>query len=410
MSSLTALEGIRVLDLSRILAGPLAAQHLGDLGADVIKVERPGVGDDARTYGPPFLPDRSGTPTSDAGFYLSCNRNKRSITVDHSRPEGAALLRDLAAKSDIVIENFRTGVLAKYGLDYASLKEINPALIYCSLTGFGQDGPYANRPGYDGVFQAMSGMMSVSGIPDGEPGAGPMKIGVSMVDVLAGLYAANAILAALHHRDAHDGAGQHIDLALLDCGVAALSHYAQNYLISGVAAPRRGKGGFGGIPSQTFQCSDKEIFVVAPSATTWAALAKALGRPELIDDPRFATTQARIENRDACLDILRDLFVTAPADHWVTLLEDADVPVSHVNDMDGVFSDPQVTHRGARVPVEHPAAGRIDMLRNPIRLSETPIERYAAPPTLGSGTAEILAEILGKSQQEIEDLVDSGVV
>jgi crotonobetainyl-CoA:carnitine CoA-transferase CaiB-like acyl-CoA transferase len=270
----TALAGVRVLDLSRILAAPLASQLLGDLGADVIKVERPGAGDEARAYGPPFLHDRDGTPTSDAGFYLSCNRNKRSITIDHSHPEGAALLRELASKSDVLIENFRTGVLAKYALDYESLKELNPSLIYCSLTGFGQDGPYANRPGYDGVFQAMSGMMSVSGIPDGEPGA------------------------ALYHRDMHGGSGQHIDLALLDCAVAALSHYAQNYLVSGVAPPRRGSGGFGGIPSQTFQCSDKEIFVVAPSAKPWAALVKALGRPELADDPRFATTPARIENRD----------------------------------------------------------------------------------------------------------------
>jgi crotonobetainyl-CoA:carnitine CoA-transferase CaiB-like acyl-CoA transferase len=406
----TALAGVRVLDLSRILAAPLASQLLGDLGADVIKVERPGAGDEARAYGPPFLHDRDGTPTSDAGFYLSCNRNKRSITIDHSHPEGAALLRELASKSDVLIENFRTGVLAKYALDYESLKELNPSLIYCSLTGFGQDGPYANRPGYDGVFQAMSGMMSVSGIPDGEPGAGPMKIGVSMVDVLAGLYAGNAILAALYHRDMHGGSGQHIDLALLDCAVAALSHYAQNYLVSGVAPPRRGSGGFGGIPSQTFQCSDKEIFVVAPSAKPWAALVKALGRPELADDPRFATTPARIENRDTVLAILGDIFATAPADHWVKVLEEDDVPVSHVNDMHGAFADPQIMHRGARVSIDHPIAGSIDVLRNPIRLSETPIDRYVAPPQVGADTNEILTELLGKSQQEIEDLAGQGIV
>ncbi len=405
-----ALDDIRVLDVSRILAAPLASQLLGDLGADVIKIERPGAGDDARGYGPPFLHDRDGAPTPDAGFYLSCNRNKRSITIDHSHPEGAALVRELAAGSDVFIENFRTGVLAKYGLDYQSLKELNPALIYCSLTGFGQDGPYADRPGYDGVFQAMSGMMSVSGIPDGEPGAGPMKIGVSMVDVLAGLYAGNAILAALHHRDRNPGVGQHIDLALLDCAIAALSHYAQNYLISGTAAPRRGSGGFGGIPSQAFQCSDREIFVVAPAAKPWAALAKALGRPDLIEDPRFATTSARIENRDAVLATLRDIFVTAPADHWVTLLEQADVPVSPVNDMDGVFANPQVVHRGARVSIEHPASGRIDVLRNPIRMSETPIQRYGAPPSLGGQTAQILADVLGRSPQQIQRLAERGVI
>ena len=405
-----ALAGIRVLDLSRILAAPFAAQLLGDLGADVIKVERPGAGDDARTYGPPFLADQHGTPTREAGFYLSCNRNKRSITIDHSQLEGADLLRELAAKSDVFIENFRSGVLAKYGLDYASLKELNPRLIYCSVTGFGQDGPYANRPGYDGVFQAMSGMMSVSGVPDGEPGAGPMKVGVSMVDILAGLYAGNAILAALHYRDTHSGAGQYIDLGLLDCGVAALSHYVQNYLISGVPAARRGNGGFGGIPSQTFQCSDREIFVVAPSAGSWTALAKALGRPELADDPSFSTTPARIENRDQVLAILRDIFITAPAEHWVSLLEEADVPVSRVNDMAGVFADPQVIHRGMRVPVEHPEAGAMALLRNPIRFSDSPIERYAVPPLLGEGTRDILQDVLGKSAEDVDGLIERGVV
>ena len=404
------LAGVVVLDLSRILAAPFAAQMLGDLGADVIKVERPGVGDDARTYGPPFLPDEHGVPTDEAGFYLSCNRNKRSITIDHSRPEGAELLREMAARSDVVVENFRTGVLAKYGLDYQSLKKVNPRLIYCSLTGFGQDGPYANRPGYDGVFQAMSGMMSVSGVPEGEPGAGPMKVGVSMVDVLAGLYAANAITSALYRRDVHSGTGQYIDLALLDCGVAALSHYVQNYLISGVPAARRGNGGFGGIPSQTFQCEDREIFVVAPSSKTWTALVKVLGRPELADHPSFSTTSARIENRNEVLAILRDVFRTETADHWVRALGDADVPVSHVNDMDGVFAEAQVVHRGMRVPAENPGGIGYDVLRNPIRLSDNPIERYAAPPLLGEHTREILSEMLGLQASQIADLVEHGVV
>ncbi|GAC1395514.1 MAG: CaiB/BaiF CoA-transferase family protein [Mycobacterium sp.] len=398
-----------MLDLSRILAGPFAAQMLGDLGADVIKVERPGMGDDARTYGPPFLSEEGGV-AGEAGFFLSCNRNKRSITVDHSQPEGAKLLRDLATRSDVLIENFRTGVLAKYGLDYESLKQLNPRLIYCSLTGFGQDGPYANRPGYDGVFQAMSGMMSVSGLPDGEPGAGPMKVGVSMVDILAGLYAANAISSALYHRGMHSGTGQYIDLALLDCGVAALSHYVQNYLISGVPAARRGNGGFGGIPSQTFQCADREIFVVAPSGKTWTALVEVLGRPELADDPSFATTPARIENRDEVLAILRDIFCTQSADHWVRALEEADVPVSHVNDMDGVFADPQVQHRGMRVTAENAAGAGYSMLRNPIRFSDTPIERYEAPPSLGAHTREVLAEVLGLEAPDIESLVGRGVV
>ena len=264
------LSGVRVLDLSRILAAPLTAQLLGDLGADVIKVERPGGGDDSRSYGPPFLHDGDGNPTTEAGFYLSANRNKRSITIDHSVPEGADLIRALARRSDVLIENFRAGVLEKYGLDYETLHQLNPGLVYCSITGYGQDGPYADRPGYDGVFQAMSGMMSVSGIPDGEPGAGPMKVGISMIDILTGLYAGNAILAALRHREVAGGSGQHIDLSLLDCGVASLSHYAQNYLVSGVAAPRRGNGGFGGIPSQTFVCADgAEIFLVASTPGQW---------------------------------------------------------------------------------------------------------------------------------------------
>ena len=299
------LSGVRVLDLSRILAAPLASQMLGDLGADVIKVERPGSGDDSRGYGPPFLRDAEGNVSDEAGFYLSCNRNKRSVTIDHSTPEGADLVRALAQRSDVLIENFRCGVLDKYGLGFEALHQLNPNLVYCSITGFGQDGPYADRPGYDGVFQAMSGMMSVSGLPDGEPGAGPMKVGISMIDILTGLYAGNAILAALRHREVGGGAGQHIDLSLLDCGVASLSHYAQNYLVSGEAAPRRGNGGFGGIPSQTFACADgEEIFLVASTPKQWAALAKVIGRPELAYDERFATVSARIANRDLVLRTL----------------------------------------------------------------------------------------------------------
>ena len=404
-----ALTGIRVLDLSRILAGPFTTQLLGDLGADVVKVERPKVGDDARTYGPPYLHDADGNVTAEAGFYLSCNRNKRSITVDHSKPEGAQLLRDLAARSDVFVENFRVGVLSKYGLDYESLREVNPRLVYCSITGFGQTGPYSDRPGYDGVFQAMSGMMSVSGHPDGEPGAGPMKVGVSMVDILTGLYASNAILAALHHRDS-TGVGQYIDMALLDCGVASLSHYVQNYLVSGTPAPRRGNGGFGGIPSQTFLCSDDEIFVVASTPKQWAGLTGVLGRPELAADPRFATVSARIANRDLVLEVLNEIFRTRPAKSWVAELEAADVPVSPVNDMNGVFADPQIMHREMRQTIEHPLSGPLDVLRNPIRLSETPIEHYGVPPTRGQHTREVLAEVLGKSDSEIDELRESDVL
>jgi crotonobetainyl-CoA:carnitine CoA-transferase CaiB-like acyl-CoA transferase len=396
------LEGLRVLDLSRILAAPFATQLLGDLGADVIKVERPRTGDDARQYGPPFLE----TADTESGFYLSTNRNKRSITIDHSSQAGADLIRELAAVSDVLVENYRAGVLDKYGLGYQAVQQVNPRLVYCSVTGFGQDGPYADRAGYDGVFQAMSGMMSVSGLPDGQPGAGPMKVGVSMVDILAGLYASSAILAALRDRDMISGRGQFIDLALLDCGVAALSHYAQNYLISGVPAPRRGNGGFGGIPSQAFRCADADIFVVASTAGQWAALAVALDRPELADDPRFATVSARIANRDLVLQTLDSIFAQRSAAHWIAALEAADVPVSPVNSMEAVFDNPQVRHRGLRVSVDHPAAGSVDLIANPI----SPMATYTAPPMLGEHTDEILTSVLGKTPDEVALLRESGAI
>lgn len=402
------LAGVRIVDLSRILAAPLASQLLADMGADVIKVERPGVGDDARQYGPPFF-GRPGDLQS--GFYLSANRNKRSITVDHSHPEGAELIAELAERSDVLLENYRAGVLSKYGLDYTSLSIRNPRLVYCSVTGFGQDGPYASRPGYDGVFQAMSGMMSVSGVPDGEPGAGPMKVGVSMVDVLTGLYAASAILAALHHRDTVSGTGQHIDLALLDCGLASLSHYVQNYLVSGAAAPRRGNGGFGGIPSQAFLCADgEEIFVVASTPGQWRALSAALGRPKLAIDPRFATVSARIANRDLVLATLITIFAERDAAHWVQRLEDADVPVSLVNTMEGVFANPQIEFRHMRRTVPTSGGAPLDLLANPIRFSDTPLETYQAPPTLGEHTHAVLTTVLGKTVSDIDNLQAKGAI
>ena len=406
------LDGVRVLDLSRILAAPFAAQLLGDLGADVIKVERPGTGDDARQYGPPFLDNPGGDEPggAESGFYLSTNRNKRSITIDHSSPAGAGLIGELAAVSDVLVENYRRGVLDKYGLGYEALSAVNPRLVYCSVTGFGQDGPYADRAGYDGVFQAMSGLMSVSGVPDGQPGAGPMKVGVSMVDILTGLYASSAILAALRHRDVVSGRGELIDLALLDCGVAALSHYAENYLVSGVAAPRRGNGGFGGIPSQAFRCTDGEIFLVASTPKQWSALATAVERPELADDPQFATVSARIANRDLVLQTLESIFAERSVAHWVTTLEAVDVPVSPVNAMDAVFANPQVRHRGLRTTVRHQTAGPVDLIANPIRYPAGAATTYTAPPLLGQHTDEILTDVLGKTPDEIARLRASGAI
>lgn len=409
MSSGGALKGLKVVDLSRILAAPFAAQMLGDLGADVIKVERPGVGDDSRSYGPPFLPDADGRPTNDAAFYLSCNRNKRSIAVDHATLAGREVIKTLATQSDVLIENFRPGVLAKYGLDFASLSVLNPRLIYCSVTGFGQDGPYSTRPGYDGVFQAMSGLMSVSGLPDGVPGGGPMKVGVSMIDILAGLYAGNAILAALHQRDQITGNGTHIDMALLDCGVAALSHYVQNYLVSGNIPDRRGNGGFGGIPSQSFACADGDIFIVASTVKQFRSLSIVIGNPELADDPRFSSVQARITNRDALLVILDAILRTRPVADWLVALEAADVPVSPVNDVAAVFDNAQVKHRGMLQSVAHPFAGQIDLLRSPIRMGNGDNDLPSPPPGVGEHSDEILSE-LGYTSDGIATMRAEGAI
>jgi crotonobetainyl-CoA:carnitine CoA-transferase CaiB-like acyl-CoA transferase len=393
-----ALAGVKVLDLSRVLAAPLAAQMLADLGAEVVKVERPGVGDEAREYGPPFLMDRHGEPTHDAAFYFSCNRNKKSITLDLATSDGQAVVRKLAAQSDVVLENFKAGSLKKYGLDYESLKAVNPRLIYCSVTGFGQTGPLSPKPGYDGVFQAMSGMMSVSGHPNE-----PMKVGISMVDILTSLYTANAIQAALYHRDVHGGPGQQIDMSLLDCGLASLSHFAMNYLISGEVPERRGNGGFGGVPSQAFQCSDKQLFLVAGNNGQFTRLCHAIGRGDLLRDARFGDTAGRIANRPALIKILNKVFPTATAAEWLVILDEAGVASGPVNDIADALQEPQIRHREMVREVDHAIGVPLKILANPIRLSETPIDGYAAPPTVGQHTDEILAS-LGFAAADREDL------
>lgn len=404
-----ALAGLRVLDLSRILAGPLVGQILGDLGAEVFKIERPGKGDDAREMGPPFLTRKDGSRTDTAGFFLSCNRNKKSLSIDLSNPAGQDLVRKLAESCDVVIENFKVGTLARYGLDYESLRAVNPAIIYCSITGFGQTGPEALKPGYDGIFQAMSGMMSVSGHPEGAPGGGAMKVGISIVDILTAYNATIAILAALRHRDA-GGPGQYLDISLLDCGIAALSHFAQNYLITGEVPERRGNGGYGGIPSQAFACADRQIFVVVGNNAQYARFCEAIGRQDLFTDQRFCTGPRRIENRKILVPILDEVFRQKEASHWLAALDAAGVPVSYVNDVREMFEEPQVKAREMCRSIAHPEAGQLPIIANPIRFSETPIETYGAPPELGQHSFEILAGDLGLSPERIEELRENGIV
>ncbi len=341
-----ALSHIRVLDLSRVLAGPWAGQILADLGADVIKVERPGCGDDTRSWGPPFLRDAAGQNTTEAAYYLSANRNKQSVTIDFTHPEGQKLVRDLAAKSDIVIENFKVGGLAAYGLDYPSLKAINPRLIYCSITGFGQSGPYAKRPGYDFMIQALGGLMSLTGLPEGEEGAGPVKVGVALTDILTGLYSTTAILAALAHRD-QSGVGQCIDMALLDVQVACLANQAMNYLTTGVSPGRLGNAHPNIVPYQSFPTADGDLILTIGNDRQFRKFADVAGQSQWADDPRFLTNNQRVAHRAELIPLIRQVTVFRNTAQWVSDLEAAGVPCGPVNDLAQVFADPQVVARGA---------------------------------------------------------------
>src|SRR5258706_6332268 len=363
-----ALSHIRVLDLSRVLAAPLSSQNLADLGAEVIKVERPGVGDDTRGWGPPYLKDRDGRDTTDALYYLAASGGKKSLTIDIAKPAGQAIVRRLAALSDIVLENYKTGALKRYGLDYDALRAVNPKLIYCSVTGFGHTGPYAARPGYDPVMQAMGGLMSITGTPDG----GPLRAGVAVTDLMTAAYATIAMLAALAHRDV-SGVGQHIDLALLDVQVFNLANVGLNYLHTGKLPQRHGNAHVNVVPSQAFRCQGGLMMVACGNDGQFARFVEVLGRPELATDPRFADNAGRFANKDALIEMLEAITMTRPPAHWVALLEPAGVPSGPVNDIAQVFEDPQVRHRGASVEVEHPTAGKIPLMANPVRLSETPI-------------------------------------
>jgi len=404
-----ALSHIRVLDLSRILAGPWAGQILADLGADVIKVERPGEGDDTRHWGPPFLKDTHGHDTDVAAYFLCANRNKRSITVDMTKPDGRQLLRDLAGKCDVVLENFKQGGLARHGLDYASLKAVNPRLVYCSITGFGQDGPYAARAGYDFLIQGLGGLMSLTGRPDNEPGSGPMKVGVALTDILTGLYAANAVQAALAARD-RTGEGQHIDLALLDVQIACLANQAMNYLTTGVSPGRLGNAHPNIVPYQDFPTDDGYMILAIGNDAQFARFCEAAGDAPLATDARFATNKARVRHRAVLIPLLNKLTIRRTTADWIARLEALGVPCGPINTLADVFADPQVRSRGLRVDLPHPLAGTVPQVASPMRLSATPVEYRLPPPLLGEHTDEILASLLGLPAERIARLRHDEVI
>jgi crotonobetainyl-CoA:carnitine CoA-transferase CaiB-like acyl-CoA transferase len=404
-----ALSHIRVLDLSRVLAGPWAGQLLGDLGADVIKIERPFAGDDTRSWGPPFLKDAAGQDTRDAAYFLCANRNKQSVTIDFTQAQGQALITALARDSDIVIENFKRGGLAAYGLDYASLAAVNPRLIYCSITGFGQTGPYADRAGYDFLIQGMGGLMSITGRQDGEPGSGPQKVGVAVTDILTGLYASNAILAALAHREV-SGVGQYIDLALLDVQIASLANQTMNYLATGTAPVRMGNAHPNIVPYQDFPTADGAMILTVGNDVQFTKLALVAGHAEWAVSPLFATNTARVANRAAFVEAFTAVSVTRTTRDWIAALEAAGVPCGPINTLTEVFADPQVVARGMEIRMDHATGTSVPLVANPIRMSATPPEYRRAPPVLGQHTRAVLAERLGLDEAAIGALAEQGVI
>jgi crotonobetainyl-CoA:carnitine CoA-transferase CaiB-like acyl-CoA transferase len=404
-----ALSHLRVLDLSRILAGPWASQVLADLGAEVIKVERPGAGDDTRGWGPPYLKDVDGNATPESAYYLCANRNKKSVTIDIAQEQGQELVRHLAAKSDIVIENFKVGGLVQYGLDYPSLEKINPQIIYCSITGFGQDGPYASRAGYDFLIQGLGGLMSITGRKDGDEGAGPAKVGVALTDILTGLYAVNAILAALAYRNI-SGRGQYIDMSLLDVQVACLANQAMNYLTTGNAPVRLGNAHPNIVPYQDFPTADGDMILAIGNDGQFARFCGVAGHPEWASDQRFGNNAARVKHRQNLIPLIRQTTVMKTTAEWIVLLEEAGVPCGPINDLAQVFADPQVLARGMRIVMPHPDAGNVPMVASPIRLSETPVEYRQPPPLLGQHTIEVLTQLLALGPKEIDRLSANGVI
>jgi len=394
------LTGIRVLDLTRVLAGPWCTQNLADLGADVIKIERPGAGDDTRVWGPPYLKDEQGHDTNEAAYYLSTNRNKRSVALDIASARGADLVRQLAMQSDVLVENFKVGGLKKYGLDYASLKAINPRLIYCSITGFGQSGPYATRPGYDFMIQGMGGLMSITGERDDLPGGGPQKTGVAVADLMTGMYATVGILAALHER-ARSGLGQHIDMALLDCQIAMLANQNLNYMTSGQTPARAGNAHPNLVPYQVFAAADGHLIVAVGNDNQFRAYTRAIGLPELANDTRYDSNPKRVTNRESLIPALAARMKQGKRDHWLRELEAAGVPAGPINTLAQVYQDTHVTVRGIRRDLRHPQAGTVPTVASPLRLSDSPVQYRRPPPLLGEHTEEVLRDALGLDKDEI---------
>lgn len=393
MSNRTApLAGIKVLDLSRVLAGPWCTQNLADLGADVYKIERPGTGDDTRGWGPPFLKDANGNPTSEAAYYLSANRNKRSIALDIASPEGAAIVREMAKKCDILVENFKVGGLKKYGLDYESIKAINPGLIYCSITGFGQTGPMAPLPGYDFMVQGFGGLMSITGERDDLPGGGPQKAGVAVTDLFTGMYATVAILAALQERH-RSNLGQHIDMALLDCHVAMLANQNLNYMTTGEAPTRAGNAHQNVVPYQVFAAKDGHLIIATGNDSQYRSYCQAIGRPDLAEHPDYVTNAKRLVNRDVLIPELTRIMLTRTRDEWIAEMQKVGVPCGPINNIAQVFDTPQVKAREIWKEIPHPLGGTAPTTASPMRFSDTPVQYRLAPPLLGQHTEEVLREL-----------------
>ena len=403
------LSHIRILDLSRVLAGPWCSQLLADLGAEVIKIERPGSGDETRAWGPPYLKDAEGNDTTEAAYYLAINRNKESVTVDLAHPEGQKIVRELAMQCDVVLENYKVGGLKKYGLDYESLSQLNPRLVYCSITGFGQNGPWADRPGYDFIIQGLGGLMSVTGEADGRPGGGPQKVGVALVDILTGLYAANAIQAALIERE-KSGLGQHIDVSLLDTQVASLANLSLNYLCSGASPKRMGNAHPNIAPYQVLASSDGHFIVAVGNDGQFRRFCEVLDLPGMADDERFATNAARVRNRAALDADIEARAATKTKHEWLAQLEAAGVPCGPINNLQEVFAEPQIAAREMVIAVPHPTAGEVKLVGNPIKLSRTPVDYRSAPPLLGEQTEAVLRELGGLTEDELRRLRQAGVI